>query len=326
MLTFLGDLYCPTPVRVIGLPPGSLVVNLEAPVTQATEPWPGKINLRTDACHLRAMFGDRSIIACLANNHIMDYGEQGLTDTLETLAALGIPHFGAGSIDDNVANPLLVDANGVRVALFGYACPTTKAVMATEEHRGAAPIELDRILRDMAAATEAGAARRVVCLHWGPEQVGLPRPDDVDLAHALIDCGADLIIGHHAHRIQPIERYRGRLVCYGLGNAAFQSREGGAPAPRGNRRSLVVQWDPASCEARVHRTESVGQELRIGPARQVGRGVSLCNTWLYRKRFRLSFISGKARFAAAGFLVQPQLPRLEHLRSLLRWATTKEID
>ncbi len=326
MLTFLGDIYCSEPVSVTGMPPGAVVANLEAPVTQATEPWPGKINLRTDACHLRALFGDRPIVACLANNHIVDYGEQGLADTLEALAGLGIPHFGAGSLEDNCRNPLIVQADTTSVALLGYACPSTKAVMATEEHRGAAPLERERILRDMAAATEAGAERRVVCLHWGAEQVGLPRPEDVDLAHALVDAGADLIIGHHAHRTQPIERYQGRLICYGLGNAAFQGRGGGAPARRGNRRSLVLQWNPASYEAQVHRAEFVGRELRIVAGRPVGRAASLRSTSFYRKRFRLSFIAGKGRFAVASFLAQPKLPRLEHLRSLLRWATTKEID
>lgn len=322
MLTFLGDLYCPDPFPVTGMPEGTVVINLEAPVSASGEPWPGKINLKTDACHLRALFGDRPIVACLANNHIMDYGAEGLGDTLEALAALGIPCFGAGTPEDRCRNPLIVDAGGVPVALLGYVCASTKAVMATEEHPGVAPIQLEAVRRDLAAATEAGASRRVVVLHWGAEQVGLPRPEDVAVAHALVDAGADLVIGHHAHRTQPIERYRDRLICYGLGNAAFQ----GGSRRRGNRRSLVVRWDPRGGEAQVHVAEYTGAALRVGPGRRVRHAASLSNTRLYRARFRLSFVAGKARFAASGFLAQPKWPRLEHLRSLFRWATTKEID
>ena len=142
---------------------------------------------------------------CLANNHIMDHGPAGLQDTVEALAAAGIACFGAGRLADHCRNPLLLACGGKRLALLGYVCSSTHPVLAVGDEPGAAPASTRSALPlTCAAPGKRGRSRIIVQLHWGEEDVGLPRPADIAIAHRIVDEGADLIIGHHAHCIQSV--------------------------------------------------------------------------------------------------------------------------
>ncbi|NOZ00573.1 MAG: CapA family protein [Deltaproteobacteria bacterium] len=177
-LFFAGDTYLPRafPSTIDGV--GGLVFNLEHPITRRTAPATGKVVLKADAEHFIRTFGGGPLAACLANNHIMDYGPEGLEDTIAALDALGVGYFGAGTRDDNCGNPIILDMGGIRVALSGYVCPTTHPVFAEGARPGVAPIDAAAITRDTALARKAGADRVVVCLHWGAEEVFLPSPGD----------------------------------------------------------------------------------------------------------------------------------------------------
>lgn len=334
-LLFLGDVHLEAPQRSEVPLDGEYVCNLESPVTLSARPAPGKINLRSSGLFLRETFGREPLAVCLANNHIMDYGRQGLLDTIDCLAGRGIGWFGAGLAADGCGNPLCVEVGGVRVALLGYVHPVTRPIVAAGGDCGAAPLDETAVVRDMAAARTAGAARVVVQLHWGEEDVPLPRPEDVRLARRLVDAGADLIIGHHAHCIQPIERYRGRAIFYGLGNAVFP--EGALVAHDGagrrldvrhmkwqpwNRRSLLVRYDPAANEARsfllsyrscLELVPSARPEERYAFAAAMDRR--------YERRYRRVRFLAVVRRLAASFLSRPRLPKRHNwhwLRRLLR--------
>ncbi len=320
---FLGDVHLEAPQRSQVPLEGEYVCNLESPVTLSAQPAAGKINLRSGDLYLRETFGREPLAVCLANNHIMDYGRQGLLDTIDCLARRGIGWFGAGLPADNRGNPLRIEIGGVRVALLGYVHADTRPVVAGGEECGAAMLDEGTIVRDMTAAREAGAARVVVQLHWGEEDVPLPRPEDALLARRLVDAGADLIIGHHAHCIQPIERYRGRSIFYGLGNALFPESELVAHDGGGrrlddrhmkwqawNRRSLMVRYDPAANEARpfLLRFRSF---LELVPGERPDRRYAFAAIVdrRYETRYRRVRLLAVVRRLAASFISRPRLPK-----------------
>ena len=330
-LLFLGDVYLPHPVEVRADLPGHLVYNLEAPLTAATRGWPGTVNLKCEADHGPATFGRPAAAVCLANNHIMDYGEPGLADTLRSLERAGVRYFGAGTLADNCNNPLVLELDGRRIGLVGYVCRSAHPVFATAEHPGVAPIELDRIARDVAAARADGAERVIVSLHWGIEEVELPRPEDVRLAHAVVELGADLVIGHHAHCVQPYEVHRGTHVFYGLGNAVFPDVEvpsefdaAGVPHVRYVKRqnywnlpSLAVEYDAATGAVAARRLHCDGRVLRARPGPAPRLALDEAAMPDYERRFHRHHFLATWRKKLVNYARAPKLPRVRHLRSLV---------
>ena len=230
---------------------------LEHPITSSDALARGKICLKAEESFLRPTFGRNPVAVCLANNHIFDYGLPGFQDTLRVLKREGIACFGAGAGADNYNNPLVINVGETSVGLLGYVCPTTNPMCAGPEGPGVAPLQLPRIKSDLKTLRARGVDRVVVVLHWGVEEAHLPRPQDVLIARAIIDGGADLVVGSHAHAVQAFEAYRGKGIYYGLGNCIFQSlalpiaRESGTHIFRynlkyWNRQSLAVTFAPAS--------------------------------------------------------------------------------
>jgi poly-gamma-glutamate synthesis protein (capsule biosynthesis protein) len=218
-LLFLGDWYSvrdETAHAAVGQYP--FVFNLEGPISRRGTPAVNKIPLRMEQNRILPCFGRTPAAVCLANNHIADYGDEAFEDTVAELRALGIPYFGAGTEADHFNNPALITVQGYRIALLGYVCPSTHPVFAEQGHYGVCAIEPERITRDIRHAREQGADRVVICLHWGQEDTLLPTPQDGQMAHRLIQSGADAVVGHHAHSPHPVEIYQGKTIAYGLGN------------------------------------------------------------------------------------------------------------
>lgn len=330
-IVFLGDVFLEQPYVLEPPLDGVVVFNLEGPITRARRGVPGKVNLRVESNHLRRTFGESRLVACLANNHVLDYGAEGLRDTVEELAAARIQHFGAGLLAEGCGNGLIIDVGGVAVGLLGYVCPTTGAVFASDDRPGVLPIDVERIREDMAEVRRRGAERIVVCMHWGAEEVYLPRPQDRERARAVIASGADLVIGHHAHRIQPWERYRGRYIFYGLGNfvmpdlavpayfdaAGEPGRQYVKRQRRWNWESLVVRFYPRENELELLRTELDGLSVRARPVRKGRYRLRAPRLPGYGSRYRLSYLSGMLRVAMAAYLERPRLPSRRQLRYVL---------
>lgn len=332
VLNFFGDVFLDRPVRAVVPLAGDYIVNLEAPVTHALRPEWGKINLKAGGLFFKETFGRNPAAVCLANNHIMDYGEAGFQDTLASLRAEGIAFFGAGSLADNCHNPLLLAAGAGRVALLGYACPTTHPLLACAKRPGAAPLDLERIAMDIRSAQKCGTGRVIVQLHWGEEDVGLPRPVDVATAHRIIDLGADLIIGHHAHCIQPFEIYRGKPIFYGLGNAVFPDTDMVSHAPDGsregnrqmkwgkrNRRSLLVGFDTVTGQVSMRRLFFSDALAVVANGRLPG-ALAFTNgaTARYERRFARVLRLSLLRRLAVSFISRPRLPKRQNLHWLLQ--------
>jgi poly-gamma-glutamate synthesis protein (capsule biosynthesis protein) len=167
-------------------------------------------------------------VLSLANNHAMDYGAAGLLQAVHLLEARGINTVGAGADDAAAHRPVIFEMNGIKLAFLAYVdVPVefrgfdARSWIAGENVAGVAWAGPNRIRTDVAAAlTQADLV--VVILHSGYENVLQPSPPQVAAAHAAIEAGAKLVIGHHAHVLQPIELFRDGVIAYGLGNFAFE--------------------------------------------------------------------------------------------------------
>jgi hypothetical protein len=195
----------------------NVVLNLEAPLSSSGVPAKSKINLFMDPENLFETFKDINIVAVnLANNHIMDYGEDAFKKTIDILKNKGIKYFGAGSSDNNFNNPVII---GSKTALFGYSCSSTHAVFGNDKKIGSAYFDTEQVIKDIEAYRDKYFI--TVCLHWGREYYSFPKPEDIKKAKHLIDSGADLIIGNHTHMIQSYEIFNGKYIFYSQGNAIF---------------------------------------------------------------------------------------------------------
>ncbi|HUF95279.1 MAG TPA: CapA family protein [Acidimicrobiia bacterium] len=158
-------------------------------------------------------------VANLGNNHSQDYGTEAMLDGRQQLIDAGIGAVGVGKDAFEAAEPALYEMNGWKVAVIGFGGVTPNASWyATVDSPGMrSGDDTPSMVRAVEAAAEV-ADIVVVSIHWGFELDTNPRADDIERAHAMIDAGADIIFGHHQHRMQPLEFIDGKPVFWGLGN------------------------------------------------------------------------------------------------------------
>ena len=158
-------------------------------------------------------------VANLGNNHSGDYGKEALVDGRSRLLDAGVAPVGAGADAAEAGAPALFEISGWTIAVVGFGGVfPNPAWSATDERAG---MRDGDDIPSMVAAVEAAAEVAdfvVVTIHWGAELDTQPRPDDVERARAMIDAGADVIFGHHAHRLQPLHMVGDAAVFWGLGN------------------------------------------------------------------------------------------------------------
>ena len=154
----------------------------------------------------------------LGNNHILDAGAPGLLETLEHLEEAGIAYAGAGADLGAAREPMVFDLGGTKIGVLSYqGVPSYEWAWATETAPGTAPL-LEDVVREDVERLRGVVDLVVVMPHWGREYTATPEPGQVNLAHAAIDAGADLVIGGHAHWPKGMEVYTGKPIFYGVGN------------------------------------------------------------------------------------------------------------
>jgi poly-gamma-glutamate synthesis protein (capsule biosynthesis protein) len=163
-----------------------------------------------------------------ASNHSLDRSRDGIDRTLATLDAAGIAHAGTARTPTEAGSTTLLNAAGTRVALLSYSYGFNGVPLPEGEPWRANQIDEGRIVLDAAVARQRGAEVVIVALHWGSEYVQEPDAQQLDLAPRLIASpDIDLLLGHHAHVVQPVENIGGEWVVYGMGNMlAYQSTMG----------------------------------------------------------------------------------------------------
>ncbi len=156
----------------------------------------------------------------LANNHIGDAGRNGILQTMRNLDKAGIEHSGAGRTLDEAREPSWFEVNGTRVAILGYD-KIARYYHADDDTIGSAPFRTKLVRQDIKAAREAGADVVIVFPHWGREYAARPFDAQQAQGRAIIEAGADMIIGNHAHWAAALEIHEGKPIWYALGNFVF---------------------------------------------------------------------------------------------------------
>ncbi|EMK2598210.1 CapA family protein [Bacillus cereus] len=160
----------------------------------------------------------------LANNHMTDYGPKGLTDTLKVFQEQKLDHVGAGKNLTDAKNIAYQNLKGVRVATLGFTDAYVENSIATKEQPGVLSMNPDVLFEQIGKAKDpkmGNADLVVVNAHWGEEYDTQSNPRQKALAKAMVDAGADIIVGHHPHVLQSFEVYKNSIIFYSLGNFVF---------------------------------------------------------------------------------------------------------
>ena len=244
---------------VDAIDPDARLINLETSITADGAFAPGKaIHYRMHPDNISSLTAFRPGVCALANNHILDFGHSGLTDTVAALAGVGIPCAGAG-IDLRAARmPAVVNTSGGRRVVVGSVASPTSGVpeswAAGHDRPGVSliPDLSDRdATNDIAAAVldnKRDADIAVVSVHWGPNWSYAVTAEERQFAHRLIDAGVDVVHGHSSHHPRPIEIYRRRPILYGCGDVIddYEGIGGHEPFRSHLRLLYVASVDPDS--------------------------------------------------------------------------------
>jgi poly-gamma-glutamate synthesis protein (capsule biosynthesis protein) len=201
------------------------IVNLETAVTARGKPWPGKgIHYRMHPGNTACLGAARIDCCVLANNHVLDWGYDGLADTLGALHAAGIRTAGAGQDADEAQAPAVLNlASGRRVLVFAYATESSGVAPDWAAGSGRPGVNFLAELSAERVAKQVERARAeddlvVVSIHWGANW-GYPVSEaERRFATSLIDAGVDVVHGHSSHHPRRIEFHRGRPILYGCGD------------------------------------------------------------------------------------------------------------
>jgi poly-gamma-glutamate synthesis protein (capsule biosynthesis protein) len=208
--------------------------NLECPVSDAGRNRHHLYSFRADPKAIEGLNHVGFDVVSVANNHMYDWGPAALLDTVRRLREAGIKPVGAGANDLEAHYPVLIDLGGLRLAFLAYVDVEPKVAAAAPGRPGVAWLEPERVLADIRFARPL-ADLVIVSPHWGIEYATQPNRQQVELAHQMIDAGADIVVGTHPHVVQPVEEYNGGWIAYSLGNFVFDQK-----AP-GTRRGLMLE-------------------------------------------------------------------------------------
>ena len=180
------------------------LVNFEGTLTNTKSKTKNSFSFAAPPEYVQVLTSGDVEAVSLENNHIMDHGDQGYEDTCQALAGAGILYSG------HLGSSIYTTDTGIDIGMLSY-----------QTFNGKYPAIYEAIEGDIQTLRDAGCELVIVSYHWGEEKDYVPNERQVPLGRATIDAGADLVIGHHSHRINPIEEYKGKYICYSLGNFSF---------------------------------------------------------------------------------------------------------
>ena len=193
------------------------IINFEGTLTESETRMDKTFAFKAPPEYVKILTGSSIEAANIANNHSKDYGEQSQKDTISILDEAGIVNFGYERVQ-------VMEVNGIKVGLTG--------IYELAEGLG----KQAQVKENIAKLKEQGAELIIVNFHWGIEREYKPNNTQITLAHTAIDAGADLVIGHHPHVLQGIEKYKGKYIAYSMGNFCF----GGNMNP-GDKDTMIFQ-------------------------------------------------------------------------------------
>lgn len=176
------------------------LVNFEGTLTESTDAKDKKFNFKAPAEYTEILLSGSVEAVNIANNHIVDYNDEGKQDTIDALNAAGLTVSGGGILG-------IYESGGVKVGMTGYCFPYYNSKKD--------------ISKDVAQLREAGCQIVIASFHWGSEYSYDFTAEQRSIGRAAIKAGADVVIGHHPHVVQGIEAYNDTYILYSLGNLAF---------------------------------------------------------------------------------------------------------
>jgi poly-gamma-glutamate capsule biosynthesis protein CapA/YwtB (metallophosphatase superfamily) len=195
-----------------------MMVNLENAVTRSIDSVEKEFVFKMQPEFLSQFIGAGITIVNCANNHTADFGVEGILETIHQLDSAGIQHVGVGENFSDARKPVIYSKNDLRIGFVGYG--GVKDFIAERKKPGTNSRNEKYIIKDI-RKLKPQVDLIVVSLHWGEELETEPDQYQIGIARRIIDSGADLIIGHHPHVVQGIERYHGKIIAYSLGNFVF---------------------------------------------------------------------------------------------------------
>lgn len=230
-----GDMeYCFKNAREVLSQDDMTLANFEGTLTTATSHKEKEYAFAGDPSYVQMLTYGSIEAVNLSNNHTDDYFDAGINDTRATLDEAGI-------VWSDETNYSVYEVKGIKIGMAGTSFPTNRQAMYNA---------IDDLRSE-------GCQIVIISCHWGIEKDYKPREDQVSLAHDLIDYGADLVVGTHPHRLQPIEFYNGHYIFYCLSNFCF-----GGNTSLGDPDSVIIQ-----CNFKMDETNSyvVDYELTVIP-------------------------------------------------------------
>ncbi|MFA6526257.1 MAG: CapA family protein [Candidatus Buchananbacteria bacterium] len=197
------------------------IINLESPFTISSNHLvkTGSFSFNADPRSIDGLKLAGVDVAALANNHMTNQGAKGISDTGKILSENNIVPIGAGLNSAEARQPVIKEVNGIKFGFLSYAYPDDYSV-AGKANAGIANMSLEKMTADV-KALKPQVDNVIILMHAGTEYVNKPNRQQTDFAHATIDAGADLVIGHHPHWVQTTEIYKGKPILYSLGNLIF---------------------------------------------------------------------------------------------------------
>jgi poly-gamma-glutamate synthesis protein (capsule biosynthesis protein) len=239
--------------------PDVRLVNLETAVARSSDYWRGKgINYRMSPENIPVLAAAKIDAVALANNHVLDWGYEGLSETIRTLEKAGIGHAGAGKNAADAESPAVLDLGPKgRVLVFSLAHGSSGVTPDWAAESGRAGVNLIPDLSEAAVSRIAGQVRKmkkpgdvvVLSIHWGANW-GYDVPEEqIRFSRRVIDAAAvDVVYGHSSHHAKPVEVYRNKLILYGCGDLIndYEGIEGYEAFRPDLALMYVAKIDPAS--------------------------------------------------------------------------------
>ena len=198
--------------------PGINIINLEVALTSSEKKVAKVYNFKSDPEHVKTLIHAHIHLANIANNHILDFSEDGLLETIRVLDNAGILHSGAGKNIKEARKPAILDFNGVKVGLLG--CTDNESGWKSNRRPGINYIkigELNELEKDI-KALRSKVDILILSAHFGPNMVERPDKGIIEFNHRLIDLGVDIIHGHSAHIFQGIELFQNKVILHDTGD------------------------------------------------------------------------------------------------------------
>ena len=193
------------------------IANLECSVTRTDNKLPYQ-TLHLKAEPVMSTIYDTFDVYSIANNHIMDYGEGGLLDTIEFLNNTNKSFFGAGKNKNEALLPIIKEINGIKIAFIAF----NRFNVASSSKAGTAPEDFKTIIKSIKQLKQNGCFV-ILYPHWNYQWIKYPAPDEKNKGYKLIDAGADIIVGAHPHIVQGHETYKDKSIYHSLGNFVFRN-------------------------------------------------------------------------------------------------------